>query len=259
MRQGGGNYYAVKLPSAASGAPSLQWMLTSASLDGAKTWSQPVLTRMNVSGTPTDVILVGGGLDDGVYEGGAGTVSAGADKGAAVYIINAKSGSIIKKVKVSAMKYSVPAAIRAVDKDGDTLADHLYFGDTGGQLFRVDIDNGKTATDVIKGVSLLAQLGVSAASGKSNDRRFYEAPAVAYVKDASGAIYAAVAVGSGDRNFPKSNKDTTDRFFVIKDYEAAKFGVATTSPSYKASDLSDLTSSATVDSTKKGWFINLPA
>lgn len=258
MRQGGTNYYAVKLPSTAAGAPSLQWMLTGASLDEAKTWSQPVLTRMNISGTPTDVVLLGGGLDDGVYEGGPSTTSVGSDRGSEVYIVNAKSGSIIRKINVSAMKYSVPGAIRAVDKDGDTLADHLYFGDTGGQLFRVDIDNSKTATQLVKGVSLLAQLGISESGGKSNDRRFYETPSVAYVRDATGAIYAAVAIGSGDRNFPKSNKDTTDRFYVIKDYEAAKFGVATTSPAYKTSNLSNLTSSAAVDNSKNGWFIDMP-
>ncbi len=258
MRQGGTNYYAIRLPATAAGAPVLQWMLTGASLEDAKTWSQPVLTRMRVSGAVTDVILVGGGLDDSIYEGGPSTVSGGADKGAAVYIINAKSGSIIRKVKVTAMKYSVPGSIRAVDKDGDTMADHLYFGDTGGQLFRVDIDNSKTASNLVKGVSLLAQLGISESAGKANDRRFYETPAVSYVRDDAGKIYAAVAIGSGDRNFPKSNKDTTDRFFVIKDYEAAKFGVATTSPTYKTSSLSNLTASSAVDNSKNGWFIDLP-
>ncbi|MDQ8035830.1 MAG: PilC/PilY family type IV pilus protein [Pedobacter sp.] len=264
MRQGGTNYYAVELPASPSGAPSLKWMLTGAQLSGGNTWAQPVFARIrDASHNVKEVFILGGGMDNDLYEAGSSTISAGADKGAAVYIVGASDGAILAKIATANMKYSVPGAPRVVDKDGDTLADHIYFGDMGGQLFRVDIDNAKSAPKIVKGVSLLAQLGVSDGStGKVNDRRFYETPAVAFVKglDKNGVnnIYAAVAIGSGDRNFPKSNKDTQDRMYVIKDFEAGKIDAVTTSPASKHVNLSDLTSSATTDNTKAGWYINIP-
>ncbi|MEK5760674.1 hypothetical protein, partial [Acinetobacter variabilis] len=39
------------------------------------------------------------------------------------------------------LKYSVVSEIRTIDRDADGLADHLYFGDLGGQVFRIDINN----------------------------------------------------------------------------------------------------------------------
>ncbi|KCX64468.1 neisseria PilC beta-propeller domain protein [Acinetobacter baumannii 754286] len=39
------------------------------------------------------------------------------------------------------LKYSVVSQINAVDRDSDGLIDHLYFGDLGGQVFRVDLNN----------------------------------------------------------------------------------------------------------------------
>ncbi|MFW1786628.1 hypothetical protein ACG9XL_19915, partial [Acinetobacter nosocomialis] len=42
------------------------------------------------------------------------------------------------------LKYSVVSEIRTEDRNGDGLIDHLYFGDLGGQLFRIDLDNTAT-------------------------------------------------------------------------------------------------------------------
>lgn len=262
MRQGGQNYYAVTLPTTKTGAPRLRWKLTGSDLDGAKTWSQPVYGRVRVStgstGTIKDVVVVGGGLDDSVYEAGSTITSPGGDAGNAVYILDADTGAKLATIATSAMRYSIPASPRLVDKDGDSLIDHIYFGDTGGQIFRVDLNNVTGASALVKGTARLATLGISEAAGKANDRRFYETPAVAYVKD-SGGIYAAVAIGSGDRNFPASNRSTQDRLYVIKDYDAGQFGIATTSKDFTHSSLDNLTSSSTLTSGKFGWYINLPA
>jgi type IV pilus assembly protein PilY1 len=39
------------------------------------------------------------------------------------------------------MKHSIVSRISAIDRDGDGLTDHLYFGDLGGQVFRADLNN----------------------------------------------------------------------------------------------------------------------
>jgi type IV pilus assembly protein PilY1 len=45
------------------------------------------------------------------------------------------------------MKYSVVSQINAIDRDSDGLVDNLYFGDLGGQGFRVDLNNAATGAD----------------------------------------------------------------------------------------------------------------
>ena len=45
------------------------------------------------------------------------------------------------------MKYSVVSQINAIDRDNDGLVDNLYFGDLGGQGFRVDLNNAATGAD----------------------------------------------------------------------------------------------------------------
>jgi Tfp pilus tip-associated adhesin PilY1 len=39
------------------------------------------------------------------------------------------------------MQYSVVRTVQWIN--GDDLIDHLYFGDLGGQIFRVDLDNSQ--------------------------------------------------------------------------------------------------------------------
>lgn len=43
--------------------------------------------------------------------------------------------------KVGDLKYSVVSQIKAVDRNNDGLTDHFYFGDLGGQLWRIDWGN----------------------------------------------------------------------------------------------------------------------
>ncbi|WP_350582738.1 hypothetical protein, partial [Pseudomonas sp. HY2-MNA-CIBAN-0224] len=75
--------------------------------------------------------------------------------GNAVYIADAKTGDVIwsisgrtsgasgKHIQVPEMKHSVVSKITTLDRDDDGMIDHLYFGDLGGQLFRVDLRNGQ--------------------------------------------------------------------------------------------------------------------
>lgn len=298
IRQGGSNYYALKVDKNPAVAPELQWVIRPASATEfgrlGRTWSQPQFTNVKVGGVITPVVVFGGGLDFSKYEAGPATPSGtGGDLGNAVYMVNARTGALVwwasssatattgSSTIVPALKYSVPGAVRVVDKNGDGLADHLYFGDVGGQVFRVDMDNKTTAPKLVKRVNLLAQLGNAETTGKANDRRFYEMPAVEYAIDSNNKLYAAVAIGSGDRTFPKSNQTTQERFFLIRDYDAARFdllssnmteagqgsgGVAdlvTRTTPLKTTNLANLSSTfgsaaATAAAAAKGWYLNMP-
>lgn len=301
MRQGGSNIYAVKLPTTRAGAPELKWVITPATTGFTNlgyTWSQPVLTKVRDGGQEKDVFVFGGGLDYSTYEiGGAPVVASTGNKGRTVYMVNAETGALVwsassggstssSYTSVPGMQYSIPGGVRVMDKNADRLADHLYFGDVGGQVFRVDINNASNAPKLVKRVAPLAKLGAAESASKANDRRIYETPAVAFIKDSAGKIYAAVTIGTGNRNYPKSDRGAQDRFFMIKDYDAARFDIlgssitedgdgtgATTdlatfrsgavSP-FVTADLTDVTAKlgATATSavaTSKGWYINMPA
>lgn len=89
--------------------------------------------------------------------------------------------------------------IRTEDRDNDGLADHLYFGDLGGQVFRIDLDNNAGSdTALVKTPRLLLNLNSSAAG---TSPRFYEMPAFSTYKQA-GQNFAVISIGSGNRSAP---------------------------------------------------------
>ena len=86
---------------------------------------------------------------------------------------------------------SIPADIRVIDMTGDGFADRMYTADTGGRVWRFDINNGKSAgtgngsapfgstgTNALVTGGPLASLGFADAAGTSpaDARKFYVAP-----------------------------------------------------------------------------------
>lgn len=131
--------------------------------------------------------------------------------GAGVYMFDADNGDLLWWASANAtnttsgviglkndnLKYSVVSEIRNEDRDGDGLADHLYFGDLGGQLFRIDLDNKAASTATFaKTPRRLLNLN---ASGKSP--RFYEMPAFSIYRYA-GETFGVISIGSGNRSTP---------------------------------------------------------
>jgi len=128
------------------------------------------------------------------------------------------------------LKYSVVSQINAVDRDSDGLVDHLYFGDLGGQVFRVDFNNESTdKTDFAKHVVRIFNQHDSAGTGASP--RFYEMPSFSVSRDGNGSIVGVVALSSGNRssplsgvtgtNNPSPSTSASDGVFVIFDKDVA--------------------------------------
>tara|TARA_Y100001934_G_scaffold282977_1_gene399665 strand:- start:7060 stop:10071 length:3012 start_codon:yes stop_codon:yes gene_type:complete len=201
MRRGGNSYYALDVTSKT--APKFLWKKTVTDTgysDLGQTWSTPTPARI---GTST-VLIFGGGYDTS-NDADAGGRASGDDVGNAVYIADAATGKVLWSETV---KHAVPSSIAVVDKDADGSADHLYFGDMGGYLYRADINQDSIGSSK---VHLLADLGGSYAS----NRRFYEAPAVAYVEH-KGEKQLYVTIGSGYRAHPL-DQNTDEAFFVVRD------------------------------------------
>jgi type IV pilus assembly protein PilY1 len=215
MRMGGSNYYAIDATNLT--APKLLFAIDGG-VGGAdkytnmgQTWSQPVIANVKVNGVNTAVIIFGGGYDP--RHETANEIFTGNDKGNQLYIVDAITGDLLWFASgnsadnadkyVEDMKFSVPSSPKPVDVNGDGITDAIYFGDLGGQVFRVDLDNkASSGTSIAKRVRLLAKLGQTESATPANQRRFYEPPAVATFKDSAGNKFATVAIGSGYRSRP---------------------------------------------------------
>ncbi|MDH0029831.1 MULTISPECIES: VWA domain-containing protein [unclassified Acinetobacter] len=203
-----------------------------------QSWSKPVLTNIRYNNKITRVMIVGGGYDQ-CYENprfefgkvlstvtnasGATVPSDFPDascdnrteaKGNAVYIIDAQTGKRLWWASSSAgadtsntnMKHSIVSRISAIDRDGDGLTDHLYFGDLGGQVFRADLNNtiGTTAANFGKRVVRLANLATTntgSALTLGKNPRFYEAPTVTIHRQ-DAYTFILVGLASGNRSTP---------------------------------------------------------
>src|SRR5690606_12940907 len=101
-----------------------------------------------------------------------------------------------KHTTVSDMQWAVPSNISVVDKNFDSVADYLYFGDLGGQVWRVDLNEGDITDSEVHRIAALS------GSCAGTNRRFFYPPAVAYVKDDQGDEHLYVTIGSGYRAHP---------------------------------------------------------
>lgn len=278
MRMGGRNYYALDVKNRA--APLLKWRIQGGIdadfLGLGQTWSQPVLANVKIGSTVTPVLFVGGGYD--MKHEGTGYSNTADPTGGWFYIINAVTGAKIfsasgttnagtPDLSVSTMKWGVTGSPKLLDTDQDGLADAAYFGDLAGQVFRVDINNVSSTgnSNIVKRITRIANLGQFSNSPTTetvgDQRRFYESPSVAIMKDTSGLSYVAVALGSGNRSHPLNNS-TTDRFYVLKDVDVLRKDLLTTTTlntgTITPADLGTVNPTSAAGATltdKKGWQI----
>lgn len=219
MRRGGRNYYALDVSSPT--APGMKWQISNSSSgfsELGQTWSTPTVTHVPGVDGAVPAIVFGGGYSPADHDGAYGTRSESDAMGGAVYIVNAETGDLIWKASHADMKWAIPSSIAVVDFNFDGIADFLYFGDLGGQVFRVKLDQTGANDHVTTKIASLGGSGV-------NHRRFFEAPAISLGREGGkNALY--VAIGSGYRAHPLDD-DTEEGFFVIRDVSALNPGDTT--------------------------------
>ncbi|MFN3786161.1 MAG: pilus assembly protein, partial [Thiothrix sp.] len=237
LRRGGKAYYALDITSADN--PVLLWKkenivdIEEGPLDTlGETWSKPTLATMrigsNTSNEVRTVVVFGAGYDAAKD---VETVNARtADKlGRDVFIVDALTGEIHWSLQrdlyqnsetSNPIKHSIPGDIRVMDMDRNGTLDRLYFADTGGNLWRVDMDADLRDADVslydYKDAKLtkIAELGDNGDNGTDTRKFFYE-PDVALIGH-NGQVHMTIALGSGYRTHPL-NTNSNDRFYVIVD------------------------------------------
>jgi len=231
MRRGGQNYYALDVTN--PDAPVYLWTLyggQNSAVNGGRgdftelgqTWSTPQVKKIRLGGADVPVLIFAGGYD---IDQDAATVRTADDVGRGIFIVNAISGDLLWRMGPDNaanlsdpnMIYSIPSDIAAADASGDGYVDHLYVGDMGGQMWRVDIDNnaGETATS-INSIIDGGRIADLADNTTDSNRKFFYAPDVAILKDIEDVSYLSLIITSGNRAHPLSTT-VQDRAFMIRD------------------------------------------
>lgn len=234
LRRGGDTYYALDVTN--PDAPTFLWKKSSSDLTMlGQTWSNPVPTRVNVSGGTYSgtnganneklVVIFGAGYDTSNDQPGLSGATT-PDAGNGIIMLDAVNGNLLwhatkgggdmTGTTLENMNYAFPADIKVVDLDGDRFADRLYAADMGGQVWRFDVFNGQAKDALVHG-GVIAQLGGAPATDPAYEdvRRFYYAPDVALVRN-KDYNFMHIGIGSGHRASPNTSP-AHDRFYALRD------------------------------------------
>ncbi len=248
MRRGGNNYYALDVTEKEN--PKHLWTIKGGPggdadfADLGQTWSKPTLRNLMINGTKTKVLIFGGGYDsmqDNSNIRSADTI------GNAIFIVNAETGDLIWKTTATdypEMVYSIPSDPNVIDINGDGIADQLYVGDMGGQVWRLDFNKNSTSSSDLVSGDVIADLATNA---PANLRKFFYRPDIALNKgEGNRKSYLSISLGSGNRAHPL-DETVDDKFYMIKQFDVFKapedYGIkdeSTGTPFYRPITQADL-------------------
>lgn len=234
--RGGRTYYALDVTSI--NKPKFLWKIDN-NVTGfgrlGRTWSAPQIARVQIGATGAGqnaqkfVLIFGGGYDPAQDDEPDPFSFRSADiMGNRIFMVDLESGALLWRAGDSGtglnftntkMTHSIPGNITVLDTDGDRFADRMYAADMGGQVWRFDIWNKKDVNELVTGgvIASLGNKGVETPTAADN-RRFYYAPDVAPFTMRGSHPFMNIALGSGYRGHPLSDK-VRDRFYSIRDYQ----------------------------------------
>lgn len=275
-RRGGRLLYALDVSDPAT--PKFMWKRSNSDAgfgELGQTWSQPKVAL--IKGHANPVLIFGAGYDtnEDMEPPAADTMGRG------IFVLDAVTGELLWRAGaggtatsctghpclLSGMNYAIPADITLVDRDYDGLIDRLYAADTGGNIWRVDLQPTGTGDVSTWQTTQLAALGGSG----TTKRKFFFGPDVVTTKN-----FDAVLAISGDREHPlltHQANSIVNRFYMLKDtkvgasasgWTTLRDDSAATSndaPAASASDVLPLmrvSNTALYDNSAPGFFVTLP-
>ncbi len=272
MRRGGSSYFAFDLTT--PDAPKLMWQLSPGDTgfeELGQSWSTPEIGFVKgyntAGGVAKPVLIFGAGY--ALTKDNVAKVSDTTGRG--IFIIDAETKAKVWSLTPAAtagtntnlpISDSVPSSVTPLDSDYDGFVDRLYFADTGGNVWRVDMPDEDTNNWT--GYKLAALGG----SG-TEDRRFFSEPVVARtwqehvtIKTIAGnrtvirkqKPFDAVLIGSGNRAHPTAT-GVNDQLFMLQDWNIVPLDKADTRPqALTTSSLIDITNNPfnTID-TIEAW------
>lgn len=203
MRRGGRFLYALDVTNPTQ--PKYLWRRAHTDTGFAKlgqTWSEPRVAKLK--GRTNPVLIMGGGYDAAAEDlATPGTTT----MGNAVFVLDAFDGSLIKRFDTDR---SVTADVGVMDSDLDGYTDRAYVVDTGGNIYRIDLETSASHDTSVWDIYKIAALNGGA------QRKFFFAPDVVPTP-----TFTAILVGSGDREKPLQLTGS-DAFFTVYDDRMAK-------------------------------------
>ena len=193
---------------------------------------QPCLITANTSAAVTASL---GGVATYTAAGTCSTVGATATTvnrtmGRGIFVINALTGAVFWRAgpdgaaskQVSGMDYAMPADLFVLNRDGDNtrtitgrenigrgFVDRIYAADTGGSVWRADIDPALTSDWAVRKVASISGAALTA------KRKFLSKVDVVAGSDPSGG-FDAVLIGAGDREHP-FDATVSNEIYMFKD------------------------------------------
>lgn len=280
MRRGGKNIFAldvttVRKSAGANVAPKLLWAVEGGKAGTAyehmgQTWSTPLSRWVRWNGERRRVVFFGGGYDAVVHDD-TQALTAAPQKGRQVYMVDAVTGELLwwassdatADTEVPDMDYSITAQLISLDRNGNGVVDGLYAVDLAGQVFRFDFDEAAVDAGTFVRNSntavVVAKLGATAtgASATLDNRRFYDAPGVAFVRSTAGGDLM-IGLVSGYREKPMDNA-TQELALMVRDIGAWNMTPASR-PTLTLADLEDASAVAELSAAQlegPGWYIKL--
>jgi type IV pilus assembly protein PilY1 len=270
LRRGERGYYALDVSDPEN--PTLLWPPIKKAGDFAElgnTFSTPRVITTKAGGAQRPALVFGGGYD--FNKDLRGAVGTDDSEGNAIYVVDLETGALIWKAVGSGISAadtfvhadfvdSVPSPLTVLDSNGNGRHDRLYFGDTGGNVWRADI-NG-TDTSAWK-LTLLARLGRHApgSGGKVDDRRFFHRGDIVQTFENDDRVDVFV-IGSGDRPNPLDKGGVVNDFaYMIKDFHTAVGGGVDSTLEH--GDLGDVTNTCLTESSActadltNGWALGM--
>ena len=267
MRRGGRMLYSFDITN--PDLPQLKWRAGCPNLTNdtdctggfqniGQTWSTPAVALVRGFHVDNPLIIAGGGYDS-CEDADISTPSCSSPKGNNVYVINADNGALVQTFGfggTGTIARSVAGDVTLVDRDFDGYADHGYFADVGGGLYRIDFVDPATLATRAPTEWTLTKLAQTSGGG----RKFLFAPAALA---AAGRVF--LTIGSGDRERPLiSNypyvEDVQNRAYMFMDT------FATTGLPVDLDDvvqMDNLTTNTlcgrTLSPNTHGWFFDLNA
>ncbi len=286
MRRGGRVIYALDVTD--PDQPKFMWKRDYTSPGYAElgqTWSEPKVRKIRASANP--VLIFGAGYDAAVEDLDPIPTGTTNSIGRGIFVVDGLTGNVLWQAgpvapatrspgevfqAVSAMTFAIPSDVSILDRNSDGYADRLYVGDTGGNVWRADINDPSPANWT---VNKLATLGFAAYGTVDSRRKFLYPPDVVYSSDANGP-YDSVLIGSGDREHPFNGAGTTtnplinavtNRYYMIKDRNTGftySGGTITESDLYdtttnllQTGSAAQITAATAALTAAKGWYITL--
>jgi type IV pilus assembly protein PilY1 len=227
LRRGGQSFYALDVTNRAT--PELLWEkhgnypanfpnkpAVSPGYDKlGQTWARLEPATITLNGVQTAVLFTAGGYDpseDGITSDGPGSRNEHA-LGTTVYMIDALTGKVLWDASVnsasSQMTSSFAGNVSPVDSTGDGQANIIFAADTGGRVWRFDINSSAVDETDFATTHLLAD--ISSGTGAGN-RRFFNEIDVVYREKEKDVL---LSIGSGYRAHPLSLV-VTDYHFIIR-------------------------------------------